>query len=323
METGSGAVFFSRNVVRQLPAFAAEEPVISSGGAPAKSENTRSLCRRKLADFRDGAKAVKTQGIDPAANDGNHTCKLAKTDPLQGINRADPDGAFRHLCVEDDGEKLSHLLAEMDQEDRQEWFKSPLNYSEDSDTPIIYAARHGHASVVSALINHGADPTAENPHSELKCHALMIAAQNNQVTVIEKMAEWSEFDPNKPIGNGATAIYLAVEQGAHEAIETLLKLRADPNCTIRCCVHSNYLLPFELALPGEEPVQQDGSTLPTILSSPVLLAVSRGDVKTLELLLKYDASIRNPDPDNLCQFSPLAKALLGFRRSPEVIDLLL
>ena len=323
LDTGSGAVFISRSVspsgVGQSVTFAAEE----SGAEPAKSENTRSLGRRKLSDIRDDSEAVKIPKTGSAANDGNRTCILAEADPLQGINWADPDGAFRHLCVGDDGEILSHLLADMDQGARQNWLESPLDNSEDSDTPIIYAARHGYASVVSALINHGADPTAENPHSELKCHALMIAAQNNQVKVIEKMAEWSGFDPNKPIGNGATAIYLAVEKGAHEAIEALLKLRADPNCAVRCCVHSYYLVPFTLAVPEVEPVQRDGSTLPTILLSPIRLAVTRGDVKTLELLLKYGASTRNSDPGNLCQFSPLAQALLGLRRSPEVIDLLL
>lgn len=303
--TGSGAVFISRSISPsgegQPVTFTAEESVISSGAKPAKSENTRSLRRRKLSDLRNDAKA----------------------DPLQGINPADPDGAFRHLCVGDDGEKLSHLLAEMDQGARQNWLESPLDYSEDSDTPVIYAARHGHASVVSALMNHGADPTAQNPHSEFKYHALSIAARNNQVTVIEKMAEWSGFDPNKPIGNGATAIYLALEKGAHGATEALLKLRADPNCAFRCSVHSYSLVPFTLAMPEAEPAQQHGSTLPTIVVSPVFHAVSRCDVKTLKLLLEYGVSTRNPDPGNLCQFSPLAKALLGLRRSPEVIDLLL
>ncbi len=106
---------------------------------------------------------------------------------MQGLNRADPDGTFRHLCVGDDGEKLSHLLAEMDQGARQNWLESPLDYSEDNDTPIIYATRHGRASVVSALMDHGANPTAENPHSELKFHALMIAAQNNLVLVQKRI----------------------------------------------------------------------------------------------------------------------------------------
>lgn len=305
-ETGSGAVFITRSISpsgeRRSVTFADEKSGISSGAEPAKSENTRSLCRRKLSDLRNDA----------------------KVDPLQGINRADPDGAFRHLCVGDDGEKLSHLLAEMDQGARQNWLQSPLDYSEDSDTPIIYAARHGHASVVSALMNHGADPTAQNPHSEFRYHALTMAARNNQVTVIEKMAEWSEFDPNKPIGNGATAIYLAVEQGAHEAIEALLKLRADPNCAFRCFVHSYPLAPFTLTVPEAKPVQRYESTLPTNVVSPVWLAVSRCDVKALKLLLEYGVSTRNPDPGNLRQCSPLAQALLGFgRSSPEVIGLLL
>ena len=319
--TGSSAVFTSHSVGRQPDTLTSENSVKGSGAAPAKSENTSSLCRRKLSDLREEAKAVMIPIMNSAADDGNRTCKLAETDPLQGINRADPDIAFRHLCIEDDGAKLSHLLAEMDEKTRQNWLNSPLDFSKKNDTPIIYAARHGHTSVASALMSHGADPLARNPYSEMKYHALLIAAQENQATVIEEMAKWHGFLPNKPADNGVTAIFHAAGKGAFEAVETLLKFKADPNYFIRCCIHSDN----NIMLPGGEPVQPDGSILPTALLSPVNCAVLNGDAKMLALLLEYGASANNPDPGNPHQCSPLGQALIDHipKRSPALVALLL
>ena len=319
--TGSSAVFTSHSVSRQPDTLTSENSVKGSGAAPAKSENTSSLCRRKLSDLREEAKAVMIPIMNSAADDGNRTCKLAETDPLQGINRADPDIAFRHLCIEDDGAKLSHLLAEMDEKTRQNWLNSPLDFSKKNDTPIIYAARHGHTSVASALMSHGADPLARNPYSEMKYHALLIAAQENQATVIEEMAKWHGFLPNKPADNGVTAIFHAAGKGAFEAVETLLKFKADPNYFIRCCIHSDN----NIMLPGGEPVQPDGSILPTALLSPVNCAVLNGDAKMLALLLEYGASANNPDPGNPHQCSPLGQALIDHisKRSPALVALLL
>ena len=319
--TGSSAVFTTHSVGRQPVTLTSENSVKRSGAAPAKSENTRSLCRRKLSDLREEAKNVMIPIMDSAADDRNRTCKLAETDPLQGINRADPDIAFRHLCIEDDGAKLSHLLAEMDEKTRQNWLNSPLDYSKKNDTPIIYAARHGHTSVVSALMSHGADPLARNPYSEMKLPALLIAAQENQATVIEEMAKWHGFLPNKPADNGVTAIFHAAGNGAFEAVETLLKFKADPNCFIRCCIHPDN----NTMVPGGEPVQPDGSILPTILLSPVNCAVLNCDAKMLALLLEYGASANNPDPGNPRQCSPLTQALTNPipKRSPALVDLLL
>ena len=321
LETGSGAMFISHNGAKQPVTLTSEESVISLGAAPAESENKKSsLIKRDAAILvEDSTKAQKTLIMDPAANDGNSSLQLAEADPLQGINREDPDSAFRHLCIEDDGTKLSYLLAEMDEETRHNWLNSPLNYSEKSDTPIIYAARHGHTSVVSSLIYHGADPLAENPHSEKKFPALIVAAQENHAKVIEEMAKWGGFEPDKPLGNGLTAMYIAIGNSAVEAVEALLKCHADPNCAVHFCVREDE----NKVVPGRSLVQQDGTLLPTILVTPVYFAAERGDVKILKMLLENGGSTSNPDPGNLAQFSPLAKALMGSKRCPEAVALLL
>lgn len=320
LSTGSSAVFTSHRVVRQPVTLSPEDSAKRSGTA--ESENTRSLTIRKLSDLNvDDASAQNRLNMESATDDGNPTSKVAETGPLQGINRTNPDIAFRHLCINDDGTTLSHLLAEMDEKTRQNWLSSPLDYSEKNDTPIIYAARHGHTSVVSALMSHGADPLARNPYSEMKYHALVIAAQENQAKVIEEMAKRGGFEPDKPADNGTTPILAAAKSGAFEAVETLLKLKADPNCVIRFCIHPDN----NIMVPGGEPVQADGTTLLTVLLSPVNCAILRGDAKTLALLLEYGANAHNPDSGNPHQCSPLSQALVDpdTKHSPEVVALLL
>ena len=320
LTTGSSAVFTTHSVVRQPATLYPEHSVQRSGTA--ESENTRCLTTRKLSDLTiDDASAQNRLNMDSATNDVNSTSKVADTGSLQGINRTNPGITFQHLCTKDDGTKLSHLLAEMDEKTRQNWLNSPLDYSEKSDTPIIYAARYGHTSVVSALMSHGADPLAENPYSKKKYHALIIAAQENQAKVIEEMAKRGGFEPNKPADNGTTAIFAAAGIGAFEAVETLLKLKADPNCVIRFCIHPDN----NIMVPRGEPVQADGTILPTTLLRPINCAILHGDAKMLALLLKYGANIHNPDSGNPHQCSPLAQALLdpGVKRSPAVVALLL
>ena len=102
-------MFISRSGVRQPVTLPSEKPVKRSGAAPAKSENTRVLHNRELkVSHEDGAKVHNSLKRGPAANDGNKSLELAETDPLQGINPADPDGVFRDLCIKDDGKKLSY-----------------------------------------------------------------------------------------------------------------------------------------------------------------------------------------------------------------------
>lgn len=317
-ETNSVAAFVSRRGVKQQ--VTQVDSVLSQTAAPAECASTVGSPERTLSAVAKIDKVTRKCLMGLSADHGISTLALTEADPLQGINREDPDSAFRLMCIEDDSKKVLCLLAEMDDENRQDWLIKPLDYSEQCDTPVIYAARHGCASVVSALLQFKADPLAENPHSEQKHHALMIAAQNNHGKVIEAMARHPEFEPDKPIGNnGVTALYIAIDNNAIDAVEKLLELVADPNYTIHRCVHRDQ----NTIVPGENPVQQYGSILPTIVLTPVIYAVTKGNVEILKKLLENGGSVANPDLDNPLQESPLGKALQPKCRLPEVVALLL
>ena len=114
-------------------------------------------------------------------------------------------------------------------------------------------------------------------------------------------------------------MHIAIENNAIDAVEKLLELVADPNYTIHCCVHRDQ----NTIVPGENPVQQDGTTLPTILLTPVIYAVAKGNIEILKILLENGGSTANPDPGNPLQESPLGKALHPQCQRPEVVALLL
>lgn len=317
-ETISVAAFVSRSGVKQQVTLV--DSVLSQTAAPAEYASTVGSPERTLSAVAKIDKVARKCLTGLSAVHGISTLALTEADPLQGINREDPDRAFRLMCIEDDSKKVLHLLAEMNDENRQTWLINPLDYSEQCDTPIIYAARHGCAAVVSALLQFKADPLAENPHSEQKHHALMIAAQNNHGKVIEEMARHPGFEPDKPMGNNSvTAMHIAIENNAIDAVEKLLELLADPNNTIHIYVH----LDQTTIVPAENGVQQDGTILPTTLLTPVIYAVAKGNVEILKILLKNGGSVANPDSDNPLQESPLGKALHPQCRRPEVVTLLL
>ncbi|USE37680.1 ankyrin repeat domain-containing protein [Endozoicomonas sp. SCSIO W0465] len=100
--------------------------------------------------------------------------------------------SFQMLCNSDDGEELARLLLGTDETTRHNWFSSPLDFSEKKDTPLMYAARHGHAAVAATLIDYQANPCENNPLNICQSNALTIAAQNNQVKVIQMMAKSAE-----------------------------------------------------------------------------------------------------------------------------------
>ena len=317
-DSGNGAVY--RNGTKQHVALTSQEFGSRQSVAPAAGDNTRTLPLPERVVVSETAIITQrhlTSGL--CSNDGIRSLKWTEADSSHGINKEYTDNAFQRMCTDDDSTRVLHLLAEMDEDKRHSWLSSPLDYSKKCDTPIIYAARHGCASVIFVLLNFGSDPFAENPYSEKKYHALIIAAQQNHVKVIEEMAKWDGFAPDKPIGNGITAMYIAIEMNSIDAVEALLKLRADPNNTIRCCVHRNQMR----AVPGQNPVQHDGTILPTTLITPVYYAVAKGKVNILKMLLENAGSTRNPDPGNLIQDSPLGKALRIPTLPPEIVTLLL
>ena len=226
---------------------------------------------------------------------------------------------FQILCNSDDGEELAYLLSNIDEATRGEWFSSSLTFSEKQDTPMMYAARHGHAAVVAALISYQANPCENNPLSNYQCNALTLAAQENQAEVIREMAKSKYFNPDEPRGDGITAMIMAIQAGHDEITKILLELKADPNYKVRLDndYHQGGFIPSGSF--------GDKESLPSsqLLYTPVMHVASHGKPIILEQLLAKGGNPNNIDLANPLQQSPLRIALSSKKSSAEVIKLLL
>ncbi|WP_257294892.1 ankyrin repeat domain-containing protein [Endozoicomonas sp. YOMI1] len=226
---------------------------------------------------------------------------------------------FQTLCNSDDGVELARLLSGTDERTREKWFSCPLSFSGEKDTPMIYAARHGHTSVVETLIDYQANPCENNPLSSHQSSALTIAAQENQVKVIQVMAKSKHFDPDNPSKVGITGLLMAIKKGYTKTTKILLEYKADPNYKLRCAGDVNI---------GFRPIGNFGEneTIPPgqVWYTPVLYAINSGNHIILEQLLANGGNPNNIDPANPIQQSPLFLAKSS--KTPaaaEMIELLL
>ncbi|WP_067585048.1 ankyrin repeat domain-containing protein [Endozoicomonas ascidiicola] len=171
--------------------------------------------------------------------------------------------------------------------------------------------------MVEELINHGADPMQNNPHANLNSHALFIAAQENHADVIHAIAKSEVFAPDKPRGDGTTAMFMAIQYGNTQAVDALLTNNASPNAEIQYASHTSG---------GIAPISE-GDVIPPaesqVIVTPVYLAAEKGKTDILELLLSKGGHANNIAPENPIQRSPLASAILGPNCQEKVVELLL
>ena len=84
-------------------------------------------------------------------------------------------------------------------------------------TPLYLAAQRGFSSVVEALVEHGADVNFIMPHGKFRSEVMANGATANPSDQFYKAK-------NMEIGNGATALHAAVENGHLECTKLLLSL---------------------------------------------------------------------------------------------------
>ncbi|MGI2028808.1 ankyrin repeat domain-containing protein [Endozoicomonas acroporae] len=244
---------------------------------------------------------------------------LSQPDAIAQITPEALTSCFQESCNSDDGEKLARLLSGADEKTRKEWFSCPLSFSDKKDTPMIYAARRGHAAVVETLIDHQANPCENNPFSSLQSSALTIAAQENQTKVIQVMTKSKQFDPDNPRKDGITGLIMAIKKGYAETTKILLEHKADPNYKIRCA-GSDKIGFRTIGNFGENESIPPGK----VWITPVMSAIEYGNHIILEQLLANGGDPNNIDPANPIQQSPLFMA--SFSRTPaaaKMIKLLL
>ena len=90
---------------------------------------------------------------------------------------------------------------------------------------LYMAAAQGHAAVITALIQVGADLNLANKNGATPA---FIAAQNGHVEVIKALHE-AGADLNQALNDGATPAYIAAENGHAEVINALHEAGADLN----------------------------------------------------------------------------------------------
>ena len=93
----------------------------------------------------------------------------------------------------------------------------------DSDIPIIVAARNGHNNIVNFLCNTGAELEAVNKKGET---ALTVASARNHCDVIQTLLD-NGCDLDKKASNGLDALAMACKYGHISAVRLLVEAGAE------------------------------------------------------------------------------------------------
>ena len=108
----------------------------------------------------------------------------------------------------------------------------------DEGTPLSIAAQNGHAEIVALLVDKGADINARLPANDLT--PLFIAAQNGHSESVKHLLG-KGADTEVCGEDGATALYVALEQDHADAARLLLEHHANPKVkfanTSWTCLH--------------------------------------------------------------------------------------
>ena len=275
-----------------------------------------SVTQPESSEANPNRAALLGQGAKPAPDS---LTDLMVTEAVKSATmRAQTDltNRFQTLCTIDDRDTVETFLSRMSEAEISKWLDTPLHFSEDNDTPMIYVARHNCLSIASLLLSHNANPVKPSSHTETGTHPLFIAAQENRVEVILLMSLANGFDPNVPRSDGYNALSVAILRENQEAVKALLECKADPNYKISA-VYFYGCLQSVGSLSEEDTAGADRCWL-TMINS----AARKGSPEILELLLSHRGNPNNVDPGNPLQKSPLFAALSG-DTNKEVIRLLL
>ena len=172
----------------------------------------------------------------------------------------------------------------------------------DNCATILYVASlYGHSSVVSILLNNGADPNIFINNGRTP---LMAASGNGHGDVVELFLGNSVPVNNQSI-DGMTAIYVASQNGHSSVVLTLLNNGADPNITtndgwtpLMIASHRGYGDVVELLLEQNVPV----NTQSTSGITAIYVASQNGHSSVVSTLLNNGA---NPNIDKIDGRTPL------------------
>ncbi len=220
---------------------------------------------------------------------------LAKADP----NKIDEEGGTPLFLASQEAHILSIqalLSAKAD--------PNNANENKEGNIPLGIAVQEGHTSVVQALLTAKADPNKASANDVIPLRA---AASRGYVQITQWLLE-AKADPNKASTLGSTPLTLAAEEGNAEVVQLLLEAKADPNKARK----KTGTTPLMFAVKHTDIVDMLLDTNAWIdfsnLEDKTALdyAIDKKKLEAVNLLLKKQASIRNPKAlfDFLMSYDP-------------------
>jgi len=166
-------------------------------------------------------------------------------------------------------------------------------------TPLLFASQQGNVEIARLLITAGADVNESAPDGiagdtnagrsfkpDTEAAALLVAIDSQHEAMARFLLE-SGANPNH-LGAGRTALHSAVQQAMPELITALLARGADPNAR----------LTRPMPLLSRLILQAHGLEVSTIAATPLWLAASYGDVRTMRILVEAGADPLARSADN-------------------------
>jgi ankyrin repeat protein len=98
-------------------------------------------------------------------------------------------------------------------------------HNEGGETPLHYAARHGHVKVMEILLDHGADPTKKGTGCGTP---MQWAGSRGQIRAIKMLMRYG-VSINQPGSGDTTALHEAAEHDHPDAVRFLLENGANVN----------------------------------------------------------------------------------------------
>ncbi len=182
---------------------------------------------------------------------------------------------------------LEHLLKNKTDPNGEDRYKQ---------TPLLFAANHGHKESLELLLKYKADPNKEDNNKRTPLHLVARYIYKESVELLLKY----KADPNKEDNNKRTPLHYAADNNRKESVELLLKYKADPNkedndkqTPLHLATYYNYKESVELLLKYKaDPNIEDNDK-----KTPLHLATNKGHKELVELLLKYKADPNKEDKD--------------------------
>lgn len=151
--------------------------------------------------------------------------------------------------------------------------------------PLSYAAKYGHTITLKLLLDHGADPNAEERDAE-QGGALWEAVKGNHADCVRMLLEHGA-NPNAVVESGGNPLFIAMNEG-HDVLAALLyTYGASMNLDSACCL-GRIVLAGEIIKANPTLVNTGGDY------GPLCMGAGYGHMNIVKLLIRSGADLNAP-----------------------------